>query len=136
MFFITTYILLTYLPGGTVEVKKNRVEELIYNELKTLPDIYYSSQNEDNGKFKKLLEIIRSQQEDDDNLHNLWQKANSWVSENQLLNISSHELGRVITAMKTAKIVKSDIDTRGTQLKLLLTLKVLDIFLLLKPIYS
>ncbi|KAF7279690.1 hypothetical protein GWI33_006850 [Rhynchophorus ferrugineus] len=109
--------------GSTIEVKKNRVEELIYNELKTLPNIYYSSQNEDNDKFEKLLESIKSQQGNDENLNSIWQKANSWVSENQLLNISSSELGKVITAMKSVKIIKSDIDTRGTQLKLLLTLK-------------
>lgn len=54
----------------------------------------------------------------------VWLEANSWVSKTQLYELESRHLGNVINALKSSKIIKADIDTRGTQLKLLLTLEV------------
>ncbi|KAF5283951.1 hypothetical protein FQA39_LY17192 [Lamprigera yunnana] len=53
----------------------------------------------------------------------LWEKARSWVTSTQLFDYTSSDLGNVLDALKTAKIVKADVDSRGTQLKLLLTLE-------------
>ncbi|KAF5280407.1 hypothetical protein FQR65_LT03216 [Abscondita terminalis] len=53
----------------------------------------------------------------------VWEKARTWVSKTQLYDYMSPDLGNVLYALKTAKIIKADVDTRGTQLKLLLTLQ-------------
>lgn len=56
--------------------------------------------------------------------HELWVRANSWVTGRQLYDLTSKDLGSVVKGLKTARIEKAEVDSRGTQLKLLLTLDV------------
>lgn len=58
-----------------------------------------------------------------ENFKELWKTANSWVSKHQLYSPSDSNLGKVWHALQFAKITKADLDTRGTQLKFLLTLE-------------
>lgn len=127
VFLFTLQYLLSVLPGTESEVRrKSRIEQNIYSKLKELPDIYKNPQNLDNSKFNVFLNNLKVENGvglDTLDLTELWLEANSWPSKNQLINISSPNLGKLIFAMKHASITKADIDTRGTQLKLLLTLK-------------
>lgn len=53
-----------------------------------------------------------------------WREVNSWVSKGVFMNITSPNLGNILGALKYSKIIYADLDSRGTQLKLLLTLEV------------
>ena len=130
IFFFTIYVLLTVLPGQENEIKTvSSIEKAIYNELNKLPEVYHTSgANSDNTKFYTFFNNVKKTDNirvNESNLTKLWQEANSWTLNTQLVNISSPDLGKLIFAMKNAKIIKADIDSRGTQLKLLLTLKVI-----------
>ena len=57
------------------------------------------------------------------NLNQIWPIAKKWVRARQTIAIKAPELGTILNAMQTAKILKSDVSRKGTQLKLLLTLE-------------
>nr|XP_023011969.1 glycosaminoglycan xylosylkinase homolog [Leptinotarsa decemlineata] len=126
LFLITTNYVWIALPNNENEVKKvQSIEEKIYSEMKKLPDIYkFKSIISDRGTdiFLKNIRDVESAL-DEKSLKELWREANSWVSKTQLVNASSPNLGKIQFALKHAKIIKADVDTRGTQLKILLTLQ-------------
>lgn len=127
LFVLTTNYLLNILTASESKVKKLlTIEEKIYLELQNLPAQYnltplsHDIADEiftDDFKYKNT-----SIQKID--LVNLWQEVNSWVSKTQVVNFQSPNFRRAFYALKSAKIIKADVDTRGTQLKLLLTLQV------------
>ncbi|KAJ8935401.1 hypothetical protein NQ314_012820 [Rhamnusium bicolor] len=126
LFILTTNYLLIILPSSENEVRKEiTTEEKIYQELEKLPIQYKQRPLIEEKTTDIFLENIRKTDKklESLNLEQLWREANSWVSKTQLLNLSSPSLGKVFFALKNAKIIKSDVDTRGTQLKLLLTLE-------------
>ncbi|XP_050500165.1 glycosaminoglycan xylosylkinase homolog [Diabrotica virgifera virgifera] len=123
IFFITTNYLLVTLPTES-EVKISlSVEDLIYKELQNLPVSYkyQSKSNEENLSIYSNFKSITKQGED--KIERLWQIANSWVNNTQLLDINSPYVGDILLALQHTKIIQADIDPRGTQLKLLLTLQ-------------
>lgn len=129
IFIFTTNYLLTILSSSEIEVRKIlTIEEKIYLELKKFPTRYNLKSPIEDRAVEVFLENVKNlnavSKFTDTNLVNLWNEANSWVTKTQVLNFSSSSLGDVLSALKTAKIIKADVDTRGTQLKLLLTLQV------------
>lgn len=129
IFVFTTNYLLTILPSSEIEVRKIlTIEDKIYLILEKNPTRYDIKPSTDDKSVDIFLKNAKNVNVDSEftetNLIELWKEANAWVSKTQLVNFSSPSLGNVLYALKTAKIIKADVDTRGTQLKLLLTLQV------------
>lgn len=129
LFSLITNYLLSTLPSSEV-VPKSRIltiEEKIYLELKSLPAHYKSKPLILDKSIDIFLENIRKAAVslNDSAIKKLWTLANSWVTKTQVVDLTSSSLGQVLTALKTASIIKADLDTRGTQLKFLLTLQVI-----------
>lgn len=127
VFFFTLNYLLTFLPSTESEVRTNsQIENSIYEELKRLPDIYKVSPQVEARKADEFLKHVNDVVSLElQNLKALWDEANSWPSKDQITNTSSPSIGKVVYALKHARITMADIDTRGTQLKLLLNLMVI-----------
>lgn len=53
----------------------------------------------------------------------LWTITRKWIRARQTIPSRAPELGSVLYGMQTAKILKSDVSRKGTQLKLLITLE-------------
>ncbi|KAG5884756.1 hypothetical protein JTB14_029237 [Gonioctena quinquepunctata] len=126
LFLITTNYVWIALPSTESEVKKTEtIEQKIYLELKNLPDLYKTKSSISDDSTNIFLENAerKGSNSDEKLLKQLWREANSWVTKTQLLNISSKNLGNILSSLKHAKIIEADVDTRGTQLKLLLTLQ-------------
>lgn len=122
IFFFTINCLLKFLPQTDIEIiHKEEVADLIYKELEHLPDVYKYPQAQGNHIYESIRNI-GNQQFHAGTLRSLWKESNSWILSNTITNISSPNLGRILKALSTARITSADIDTRGTQLKLLLTL--------------
>ncbi|XP_018577764.1 glycosaminoglycan xylosylkinase homolog [Anoplophora glabripennis] len=124
LFILTTNYLLIILPSGSEVRKPLTVEEKINYELSKLPAEYAIKPLIEDTTVDVFLEnfknIVKIEQLD---LNHLWTESNSWVFKSQLINLTSPSLGKLFVALKKAKIISADVDTRGTQLKLLLTLE-------------
>ncbi|XP_044265795.1 glycosaminoglycan xylosylkinase homolog [Tribolium madens] len=119
IFMFSTYYLLTRLTSTESEVRS--VHEQIYFHLENLPDLYKTRkpfENDAIDKFIKNVNVVRSEE-----VAKVWEIANSWVSSTKLVDLESPLLGTVLSDLKTAKIIKADLYSKGTQLKLLLTLE-------------
>ncbi|CAH1163612.1 unnamed protein product [Phaedon cochleariae] len=127
IFLVTTNFLLTFLPPlDTNRVEKIPIKEKIQWELAQLPSQYKTDSFVNNRWIESFLKNTRKKFHSNLNevaLRSLWEEANSWVSPKQLYNVNSTNFGKVLFALKNADIVQADIDTRGTQLKILLTLQ-------------
>lgn len=128
-FLVTTnYFFVSVLSRTESEVMKKpsgliTIEQKIMQKVPLVSKNYKSKRiTNDNttDTFIRNLKIIKEIK----NKERLWKEAKSWVSKTQLYNFTNPNLGSVLNALKTSKIIKADIDTRGTQLKLLLTLEV------------
>lgn len=133
-FLFTTNYLLVLLNTTESEVRVWSIEEQILLQLKNLPEHYHkNTRNIDNRTqlFIKNINLKNVAKIPNSNLKNLWDDFGSKISKEQLYDLTDNNLGTVLYALQTAGIKKADIDTRGTQLKLLLTLEVnnLPIFL-------
>lgn len=53
----------------------------------------------------------------------VWSLAKKWVRARQVTPTKAAKLGSIVHALQTARIVKSDVSRKGTQLKLLLSLQ-------------
>lgn len=127
LFLITTNYLLINLQSSDIEVRKlPTIEEKIYLELRKLPEHFKLKSLENLSVVDLFVANTKNNpiRLEDSQFEHLWKVANSWVSKNRIVDFSSSEIGNVIRAMKTAVIIKADLDTRGTQLKFLLTLQV------------
>lgn len=126
LFIITTNYLLFNLQSSDVEVRNlPTIEEKIYLELQKLPEHYKLKSVETLPVIdlfavnsKNVTSLNESQ------FQHLWKLANSWVSKTRIVDFGSLDIGRILQALKVAEITKADLDTRGTQLKFLLTLQV------------
>jgi len=118
--------LFTVLPGTETEViKYSKIEKAIYEELKLLSAFYTTPQIVNNSQVNIFLNNIKIQKGlrlEYLELKELWRETELWPTKDQLINISSPNLGNLMYAMKYATIIKADVDTRGTQLKLILNL--------------
>lgn len=126
-FFVSTFYLLLNLQSTDIEVRNiQTIEDKIYLELKNLPEHYKSKSVLTVPVIDSFVNNIRNTtfQHENTDLKHLWEEANSWVSKNQVVDFSNVQIGQVLTALRNAAIIKADLDTRGTQLKLLLTLQV------------
>lgn len=120
IFFISTNLLFSLL---TTEIEVRSIHDHIYFHLNNLPSIYKHKEISNNDSFNIFLKYINSPIHETD-VTKIWQIANSWVSKNRLVDHENSFIGSVLLAMQNTKIIKADLDTRGTQLKLLLTLEV------------
>lgn len=126
LFFCTLQHLQSYLPAVERSPKRNQeVEKAIYDKLSHLPEAYASGPLNQNSAERFLSNIQTARWElSSGQLEKLWEEANSWPSDRQLTNLSSPLMGGILYALQHARITKADVDTRGTQLKILLTLMV------------
>lgn len=127
IFIITTNYLLLNLQTSDIEVRTFKtIEEKIYLELENLPQQYRlkSYQKDPTISLSSVIYTNRSFNLGDSSFKDLWKEANSWVSKTRIVDFSSPQIVNVLLGIKNAKITKADLDTRGTQLKLLLTLQV------------
>lgn len=127
LFLISTNYLLLNLQSSDIEVRKlPTIEEKIYLELQILPDHYKQKRTE--NLIRPDLFIINTKNTslnfDNAQFEILWKEANSWVSKTRIVNFNSRNIGKILQALTVAEITKADLDTRGTQLKFLLTLQV------------
>lgn len=120
IFIFSTYYLLSRLTSTESEVRT--VREQISFHLENLPEVYKTRKPYENDAIDKFISNINSIATEETT--KLWQIANSWVSGTKLVELESPHLGGLLSALKTSKIINSDLDTRGTQLKFLLTLEV------------
>jgi hypothetical protein len=118
IFLISTNYLLITLTDSENEVKS--VHEKIYQQLEHLPDFYKIRKPLENDVTDRFIKNINV--DDEKNLKKLWNVARSWVSKTKIVDFESPLLGSVLSALKKSKIIKADLDTRGTQLKVQLTL--------------
>lgn len=96
-------------------------EEKILKLFDHLPDTYKVRRLKDDNITRVLLKNLKNKLKIR-NIKQIWIDANAGVSKTQLYNSSL--LGLIRLGMKRLKIVFADLDSRGTQLKLLLTLEV------------
>ncbi|KAL1501954.1 hypothetical protein ABEB36_007177 [Hypothenemus hampei] len=123
LFFFTLQYLQLLLPTPKNTIKfRSEIEDLIYQELQELDDKYNVPQRlvkveEFLGNINNFTGFTKIEL-----LSELWKEANFWPSAQFLTNISSTNIGTILNALKRTRIIKADLDNRGTQLKLLLTL--------------
>lgn len=122
--FIIGYLMNVLIKEQNEEALTNSiVEEKIKKYLLRLPE-KYKIKNKFLGNISDLhIKNVHDVSSNVDVLNKWWYEVNSWVSKGVFVNTTSN-LGSVLGALKYAKIIYADLDTRGTQLKLLLTLKV------------
>ncbi|KAK9736517.1 Golgi casein kinase, C-terminal, Fam20 [Popillia japonica] len=123
MFFIITINLVDILSKFQSEVIRThlRIEDKIKKIQKHLPKIYYLRRDNTDLISNDFIQYLKSGGKVY-NLDKLWNEVNSWVTKTQLYSIHP-KLGDVLFALQNAKIVKCDLDNRGSQLKFLLTLE-------------
>lgn len=126
--FILTIIYLMRLLSdseSSPKITHELIHEKIRYHLANLPEFYKIKAITPDGVADNFIQHINSVQGNGkDSLEELWNEVNSWVTKTQLTNFTSSKIGNVLQALKHAKIIFADVDTRGTQLKLLLTLEV------------
>lgn len=132
MFFIITISLVDILSKFQSEVIRThlRIEDKIKKIQKHLPKIYYLRRDNTDLISNDFIQYLKSGGKVY-NLDKLWNEVNSWVTKTQLYSIHP-KLGDVLFALQNAKIVKCDLDNRGSQLKFLLTLEVSSPFYAIK----
>ncbi|XP_019874820.2 glycosaminoglycan xylosylkinase homolog isoform X2 [Aethina tumida] len=119
--FTTNYILFVLNNAENEVFIDDIVSKKILEHLEELSPDYFVKPILSTNFTQRIIENIKTVHSYDNK--QLWATANSWVTQNKVVNFNSSELGSVIHALKNAKIIKADLDQRGTQLKLLLTLQ-------------
>lgn len=125
--FILTVFYLMRLLSDTEKAPKNSndiIHEQILYHLTNLPEFYKVRVTTKDSIIDSFINNIKAPRNARDSLEGLWKEVDAWVTKTQLTNFSSTKIGSVTHALKQAKITGADIDTRGTQLKLFLTLEV------------
>ncbi|CAH2005600.1 unnamed protein product [Acanthoscelides obtectus] len=120
LFFITTNYLRSILPSNSaLNPIPLTIEEKIQIELKNLPGDYKVPSLIEHKTFHRFASNIKRVpfELSSENLTKLWSKVNTWVTKTQIFDMSNPNIGRALYALKNAKILKADLDTRGTQLK-------------------
>lgn len=124
---MVTYLMNILIKEQNEEILTNSiVEEKIKEYLLRLPEKYKIKNNFLSNISNLNIETVHAISTDEDILNKLWYEVNFWVTKGIFVNVTSN-LGSILTALKYAKIIYADLDTRGTQLKLLLTLQVRNI---------
>lgn len=123
---VLRYLLLTLTKSEHEILYTNSIiEEQIKNELHLLPAKYkHRSPVIDNSSDIFINNLYKTPGSIKD-LTQLWKEVNSWSRKNQFVDVHSPNLSNILFALKHAHILSADIDRRGTQLKLMLTLEVL-----------
>lgn len=125
--FIVTIIRLMYLITETdklLNAPNNPIHEKIYHHFDNLPEFYKMRTTTKDPIVDSFIANINKHGSPTENFNELWKEVGAWVTKTQLTNFTSAKIGSVAEALKRAKIIYADVDTRGTQLKLLLTLEV------------
>lgn len=112
----------------------NNFDEKIWKLYHNLPKVYHNKVEDDVYKNStKTLFLNNIVMNNNANLTYLWTHINSIINKQRLYPQDEY-LAMLIKAMETAKVVNADLDKRGTQLKLLLTLEVILIRLINKEL--
>lgn len=126
LFLITTNYLLLNLQSSDIEVRNTQtIEEKIYLELQKLPEHY---KQKTPGSLPVADLFITNTKNiatlENTNIDHLWKQTNSWVSKTRVVDFINSDIGKILQVLTETEITKADLDTRGTQLKFLLTLQV------------
>lgn len=101
--------------------------DLIEHDIKLralhLPEEYHKKHARSELLLDNFLQNLRNVNPTR-NLSKLWQDVDKLITKDQLFDSNFSELGNVIQALKTAKILVADNYSKGTQLKLLFKLEV------------
>lgn len=103
------------------------VENEIRLEVLKLSNEYKVRQAQYDEMAERFIKNVKKKNIDVDNetvMKDLWNRANQQVKNEQLFDSKDEHLGSIVSALKLGKIIKADVHTRGTQLKILLNLKV------------
>ncbi|XP_066586048.1 glycosaminoglycan xylosylkinase [Prorops nasuta] len=97
------------------------MHEKLKEELKNLPSKYFKQ----NSTYYVLLERLLDELKVIPNIgENVWSiPSNNWPDAHHLIPPAAPELGTILNAMRTSKIVRADNAPLGTQLKLILHLE-------------
>lgn len=131
-FFITVWFVSNVSKSEKLPQISNtqEYEDEIYRELALLSAEYKTKSKIVSNFTKYFLNNMKSSADLANlNYNNVWKNAKSWVSKMQLYEARNSDIREVCEAMKVGKIIKADLDSRGTQLKFLFTLEVSDFFL-------
>lgn len=115
------YILTKFQQSEVIQTHLRREDKIRIIQL-NLPDVYYRKQPENDLVGRYFIKYLNSGHRVN-NLKELWSVANSWVSKTHIYKIRP-QLGNILYALKNTKIIKTNLDNRGSQLKFLLTLEV------------
>lgn len=107
-----------------VHFSNKAIEETIKYHLTILPEKYKLRNIVFDNITDSFIKNIYTVPNSITSIKRLWQEVNSWAKLHYFVNVTSPYLGTIINSLKYAKIKYADIDRRGTQLKLLLTLEV------------
>lgn len=126
MFVSVISLLMNSLINSQNEVSfsNKAIEETIKYELTKLPEQYKLRNIVFDNVTDTFIKNIYIVPNSITSIQQLWQEVNSWAKFHFFVNVTSPNLGTIINSLKHAKIKYADIDRRGTQLKLLLTLEV------------
>ncbi|CAH0552041.1 unnamed protein product [Brassicogethes aeneus] len=122
LYLVTTNYILIILNKSENGLESNEVsvEKYILKKLDNLSPEYIIKPKE-NVVIETLIKNIKLVSKY--NVKDVWSEADSWVTNSQVVNVNSSNVGNVLNALKDSKIIRADLDTRGTQLKFLLTLE-------------
>lgn len=105
------------------ESKVNQLEELIKSNVRNLSIQYKITSTEANELLDEFINNLNDTKSIKD-YRSVWNQIKNGIRENTLFSSNCNYLGTTLNALSTAKIIAADVDSRGTQLKLLLTLEV------------
>lgn len=95
-------------------------EAKILMKLYNLPKYYHIKPEYYDNITETFVKSLKRSERD---MKSVWQDVNAAVSKQGLFKIANTYLGDALHALQTGRIIKADLDKRGTQLKLLLTLE-------------
>lgn len=93
--------------------------------MEKIETINFSNDDDDSAYASSYVDSLRNDLQITEKIESskLWNIAKKWVRARQTIPLKAFELGSLLDALQKAKIVKSDVSRKGTQLKLLLTLE-------------
>lgn len=101
------------------------IENEIRLEYLALKEKQKTSKFYDDKVISNFIKNVNSfEKSKNDDIESLWRRANDWISNNKFYDIYDKNLGNVIYNLKNSKITYAHVYSRGTQLKLLLSLEV------------
>lgn len=129
LFILLTGFCMSVLSKSELDRKDNSLtfEDKIHYEYSRLSPDYRIKRLKTDNITEIFVRNLKNRKKKTANFEEIWETVRAGVSKTQLFSIGDPILGHALDALQNAKIIKADLDTRGTQLKLLLTLEVMKI---------